>query len=58
MSKIKYKYFVVCKFCGEQHYSTEIILHNIEENERGEDVVTYYCPNTGEETKSLVHREA
>lgn len=46
--------FVSCRECGERHSSEEVETVNIEEDERGYDVLTFICPVTKEETSSLV----
>ena len=48
--------YVMCRECGEQHNSEEVIGTNIEEGSQGEDVLTFVCPETGKETKSIVYR--
>lgn len=49
---------VRCKECGEEHYSWQVIVENIEEDFQGCDVVTYNCPVTDKSTKSMVYRTA
>ena len=48
--------FVQCRECGERHSSEEVEGVNIEEGPNGEDILTFVCPETGKETKSIVYR--
>lgn len=47
------KMYVNCP-CGNKHYNGSIETVNIEEDIFGRDVLTYTCPNTGNEMKALV----
>ncbi len=47
--------FVKCKECGEEHYTGELLVENIEEDICGRDVLTFVCPETGHTTTSLVY---
>ncbi len=47
--------YVVCPECGERHDSEEVEGVDIEESPEGWDVLTYVCPVTGNEVKSLVY---
>lgn len=47
--------FVVCPECGKRHSNKEIKATDIAEDFQGRDVITYICPVTGNETKSLVY---
>jgi hypothetical protein len=49
--------YVKCKECGEEHNSDEVRCLDIEEDFEGRDVITFVCPETGNETKSLVYRQ-
>jgi hypothetical protein len=46
---------ITCHHCQERFYESDprITLDNIEENERGQDVVSFNCPKCGKETTSL-----
>lgn len=46
---------VTCHHCNERFDELDPKIHitNIEENERGWDVVTFVCPICGKETTSL-----
>lgn len=46
--------FVQCRECGERHISKEVETIDIEEGSNGEDILTFVCPETGNETKSIV----
>ena len=48
--------FVMCKECNDQHIVTDIEALNIEEGVMGEDIITFVCPCTGNETKSPVYK--
>ena len=56
---MKYEYkriiYVICKNCGKEYDEDEITDPeiDIEENERGFDVLTFICPYCGKETTSL-----
>ena len=45
--------YVQCS-CGNDHSSTSVVTINIEEDIFGRDLVTFVCPITKNETKSLV----
>ena len=47
--------FVKCKECGEEHYTGELLVENIEEDVYGRDVLTFVCPETGHTTTSLIY---
>lgn len=47
--------FVKCTKCGEEHYSDEIEVENVEEDIMGRDVLTFVCPETNNTTESLVY---
>lgn len=47
--------FVQCKECGEIHNSEQVQGVDIEEDFEGRDLLTFVCPKTGNETKSLVY---
>lgn len=48
--------FVKCRECGEEHNSEEVRATDINEDFEGRDVLTFVCPVTSKETKSLVYR--
>jgi hypothetical protein len=48
--------FVRCSECGEEHESNEVEALDIAEDFEGRDVLTFICPETKNETKSLVYR--
>lgn len=50
----KMQMFVQCRECGERHTSKEVETIDIEEGSNGEDILTFVCPETGNETKSIV----
>ena len=50
--------YVKCPECGEEHESKDVEVTDVEEDfVTGGDKVTYTCPITGNETKSLVYRQ-
>jgi ribosomal protein L32 len=50
--------YVKCKECGEEHRPNEVEVTDCEEDfATGGDLLTYTCPVTGKETKSLVYRQ-
>ena len=50
------KMYVQCPACGERHYNTKYLeILNVEEGPDGQDVLTYRCPETKEDTKSVVY---
>ena len=48
--------FIYCMSCGEIHTTEDLEVLNCEEGPMGEDVITYICPETKEETKAVVRR--
>ena len=51
------KMYVKCKECGEEHLAKDVTVTDVEEDySTGGDKVTYNCPVTNKETKSLVYR--
>ena len=54
---MKTKYYVMCNKCDEKmHNVSDVKLTNIEEDIFGNDVETFICPNSNEETKSRVYK--
>jgi hypothetical protein len=47
--------FVICSECDEQHSPDDVEFVNIEEDFQGRDVITFVCPETGNEAKSNVY---
>lgn len=54
MSRIKVRTYVNCPTCKTKFYEGEVVATNIEEGERGEDIITFECPNCKIEIKSVV----
>lgn len=50
------QHFVRCTKCGHYHYTEDLRIENVEEDEIGRDVVTYICPDTLQIGSSLVWR--
>jgi hypothetical protein len=49
---------VRCRSCGEEHDTNSVEFVNIEEDIMGRDKMYFVCPNTSEETDSLVFLRA
>lgn len=47
--------YVVCSACECRHDVDEVEFVNIEEDFCGRDLMTFVCPETEEEAKSLVY---
>jgi hypothetical protein len=45
--------YVYCRNCNNRIDENKVKCTNIEENERGQDVVTFKCPFCNQETTSL-----
>jgi RNase P subunit RPR2 len=57
MIKPRTKLRVICSGCNNAfEQPTKIVVLNIEEDERGQDVITFECPTCGRESKSLVYK--
>lgn len=48
--------FVICKECGERHDTYQVESLDISEGDRGQDVLTFVCPTTKNETTSNVYQ--
>ena len=51
------EFIVVCRECGEHHFTEEVTFLNIEENIQGHDIMYFVCPVTNNKTKSSVYRK-
>ena len=54
MFNYKPKLYVECAACKNQHTTGEVETLDIEEDIQGRDVLTFYCPVTEQQVKSLV----
>lgn len=46
---------VICSECSEEHSVSEVEFINVEEDLQGRDCLTFVCPVTKTEVKSLVY---
>lgn len=51
------EFIVVCRECGEHHFTEEVTFLNIEENIQGHDIMYFVCPVTNNKTKSSVYKK-
>ena len=54
--KMKMYNYVRCPCCNEKHEVNSVEFLNIEEDITGRDVMTFVCPETLDDAKSLVFR--
>lgn len=47
------KIYVMCAICGTRYEEDKIEITGIEENLQGQDVVSFECPNCGEDVRSV-----
>jgi hypothetical protein len=50
------RFMVVCRACDGEHDVPDVEFVSIEEDVHGRDLMTFECPLTRTEEKSVVHR--
>jgi hypothetical protein len=55
--KMRNTFYVHCVECQDPHLTSEVEFLNVEEDMQGRDIMYFVCPNTLNESKSLVYKE-
>jgi len=53
----RYRYYVNCKSCQDQHWTDDIHILDVEEDDFGRDVVEFICPETNCDSMAWVYKQ-